>query len=385
MGKLQGLEQFKSKYSVDTVHYIDDISSVLASKTPSCLLTLHGLNTDSGKMSREAAFDGMSRFTVDKAALHGEMAECRVFKSDEELEVLRYTNRISSDAHKEVMRTVRPGMKEYQLESLFHHHVYTNGGCRFTSYTCICGSGDNAATLHYGHAGAPNEKTLEDGDMCLFDMGGEYYCYASDITCSYPANGKFTEDQKLIYNAVLRSSRAVIAACKPGVSWVDMHRLADRIQVEELRNAGLLRGDVEEMLAAHVGALFMPHGLGHFMGCDTHDVGGYPPGTERIDAPGLKSLRTVRTLQPRMVITVEPGIYFIPALLDNAMRDPVQSRYLVAEELARFTGWGGVRIEDDIAITDDGCELMTVVPRTVEEIETLMAEGRAAHQPPAKV
>ena len=110
----------------------------------------------------------------------------------------------------------------------------------------------------------------------LFDMGGEYCCYTSDITCSFPANGKFTEEQKIIYNAVLKASRAVIAAIKPGVCWVDMHKLAEKVQLEELCKAGILKGDLDAMMAVRLGAVFMPHGLGHFMGLDTHDVGGYP-------------------------------------------------------------------------------------------------------------
>lgn len=376
MGKLQTLRELKKKYDVEEVHFVPDISSVLSSKSPSVILTLYGLNTDSGKMSREAAFDGISEFNVNNSILHPEIAECRVTKSDLELEVLRYANRISSDAHKEVMRRIRPGMKEYQLESLFQHYVYTNGGCRFTAYTCICGSGDNGATLHYGHAGAPNEKTVQDGDMCLFDMGGEYYCYTSDITCSFPANGKFTADQKIVYEAVLKANRAVIAAVKPDVHWVDMHRLAERVQLEELKKGGVLQGDVDEMMKVNLGAVFMPHGLGHFMGCDVHDVGGYPKGTERVNEPGLRSLRTTRKLKEGMVITVEPGIYFIPALIEPALNNPETRQFMVPEAINRFRGFGGVRIEDDIAITSDGCELMTCVPRTVEEIEAFMASAR---------
>ncbi|WAR13342.1 PEPD-like protein [Mya arenaria] len=380
MGKLLTEEDFRVRYEVDECHFQTKISDVLKAKSPSMLLTLHGLNTDSSKHSREAAFDGISEFTVNNELLHPEIAD-RVFKSDLELEVLRYTNRISSEAHKSVMRNVRPGMFEYQLESLFHHYCYFQGGLRNLSYTCICGSGDNGSVLHYGHAGAPNSKQLDNGDI-LLDMGGEYYCYASDITCSYPCNGKFTDKQKGIYNAVLKASRAVMAAIKPGVSWVAMHQLAERVQLEELRSQGLVQGDVDEMMKVNLGAIFMPHGLGHFMGIDTHDVGGYPEGTERIDQPGLRSLRTVRNLDHRMVITIEPGIYFINTLLDQALANPDQARFMCREVVDTYRGFGGVRIEDDIAVTEDGMECLTVVPRTVEEIEELMAEGRRGQQVP---
>ncbi|KAK2919754.1 hypothetical protein Q8A73_001958 [Channa argus] len=183
--------------------------------------------------------------------------------------------------------------------------------------------GHNSSVLHYGHAGAPNDKTIMDGDMCLFDMGGEYYCYTSDITCSFPANGKFTPDQRAVYEAVLKSSRAVMAAIKPGVKWSDMHRLADRVHLEELVKIGILRGSVEDMMKVHLGSVFMPHGLGHLLGIDVHDVGGYPEGVERIDEPGLRSLRMGRLVQERMFLTVEPGIYFINHLLDQALANSV--------------------------------------------------------------
>eukprot|EP00112_Aurelia_sp_Birch-Aquarium-sp1_P008875 Seg199.10 transcript_id=Seg199.10/GoldUCD/mRNA.D3Y31 product="Xaa-Pro dipeptidase" protein_id=Seg199.10/GoldUCD/D3Y31 len=375
MGKIHPREHFKKLYEVDEVYYTDEIAKVLEGKKPSKLLTLRGQNTDSGLTTKEAAFDGISNFVVDNKILFPEITECRVIKTPEELRVLRYTNKISSEAHKEVMRRIKPGMKEYQLESIFYHYVYARGGCRHLSYTCIAASGENGATLHYGHAGAPNDKTVNDGDICLFDMGGEYYCHASDITCSFPVNGKFTNKQKIIYEAVLKASRAVMDAVKPGVSWVDMHLLADRVQLEELKRHGILQGDIEKMMEARLGAIFMPHGLGHFMGLDVHDVGGYPEGIERSDKPGLKSLRTARTLQSGMVLTIEPGLYFIDAVIEKAMNDPAHSSFIVREKIEQFRGFGGVRIEDDIIVTDDGMELMTDVPRTVEEIETLMKVG----------
>ncbi|XP_057291704.1 xaa-Pro dipeptidase-like [Hydractinia symbiolongicarpus] len=379
MGKIHPCEHFKELYSVDEVHYTHQIASKLEKLKPKSLLTLHGLNTDSGNHTREAAFDGISEFTVNNEILFPIITELRVIKTAKEIDVIEYANKISSEAHKEIMTHIRPGMKEYQLESLFQHYVYARGGCRHVCYTCIAASGDNASTLHYGHAGAPNDKTIDDGDMCLFDMGGEYYCYTSDITCSFPANGVFTEQQKGIYEAVLKSNRAVMEACKPDVSWVDMHLLADRIQLEELKKLGILQGDVEEMMKVRLGALFMPHGLGHFLGLDVHDVGGYL-GVERKKEDGLKSLRTTRNLKENMVLTIEPGIYFIEAIIRQALNDPTRACFIVQEAVEQYYGFGGVRIEDDIVITETGCRLLTDVPRTVEEIETHMAAGRNANE-----
>merc|ERR1719427_2021241 len=266
MGKIHPTSHFAEKYAVDECFYTDQINSVMTENKASTLLTLKGVNSDSGSTTQEAFFDGISNFTIDNKLLFPVITELRVIKTPEELQVLRYCNDVSSEAHKELMRRVRPGWMEYQAESLFKHHCYTFGGCRHVSYTCIGATGENCAVLHYGHAGAPNDKLINDGDMCLFDMGAEYYCYSSDITCSYPVSGKFTDQQKKIYNAVLKSNRAVQKAMKPGVSWVDMHLLADRVHLEELTKMGLIKGDVEEMMKVRLGALFMPHGLGHFMG-----------------------------------------------------------------------------------------------------------------------
>lgn len=308
-------------------------------------MTLKGTNTDSGLDTIEAHFDGIDKFQTDNAILHDHMAELRVVKTAEEIEVIRYTNNISSQAHIEVMKSIRPGMTEYQLESIFRHFCYFNGGARHMSYTCICGSGINGSVLHYGHAAAPNDKTVQDGDMCLFDMGCEYYCYSSDITCSFPANGKFTPDQRIIYETVLKASRTVIDAVKPGVSWRDMHLLAERVLLEQLLHHGLLQGSVEEMMKVRLGYIFMPHGLGHLMGIDVHDVGGYldscPP---RSDELGLKQLRTSRVLQKNTVLTIEPGLYFIETQLDNAKQDPKLSKYFVWDKVERFRKFGGVSV-----------------------------------------
>lgn len=163
---------------------------------------------------------------------------------------MRYICQMSSDAHIEVMKRCRPGMMEYQLESLFIHYVSSRAGSRHTGYTCICGSGEHGAILHYGHAGAPNGKQVNDGDLLLLDMGGEYHCYGADITCSFPANGRFTEKQKIIYNTVWAAVQAVESAMKPGVAWIDMHELTYVTILKELTKYGLLKGDVNAMMEA---------------------------------------------------------------------------------------------------------------------------------------
>ena len=156
---------------------------------------------------------------------------------------------------------------------------------------------------------------------------------------------------------------------------MDLHKLAETRILETLKENGVLQGDVEAMMESRLGAIFMPHGLGHFLGLDTHDTGGYPLGTERISAPGLKSLRTVRTLEQGMVITVEPGCYFIEALLVPALEDPVRSNFFVKPALEPFRHSGGVRLEDDILVTANGCENLTICPREIEDVEAVMKGG----------
>jgi Xaa-Pro dipeptidase len=261
------------------------------------------------------------------------------------------------------------------MESVFLHHCYHEGGCRNLSYTCICASGKHGSVLHYGHAGAPNNRIIESGDLCLFDLGAEYHCYASDITCSFPANGKFTQEQRDIYEAVYAAQQAVFAAMKPGVKWPDMHLAAERAILTHLRDRGYLQGDVDEMIEKRVGAYLMPHGLGHLLGIDTHDVGGYPDGVQRIPLPGLKSLRTARVLQPGMFLTVEPGLYIIDHLLKQAFESPVAHFFNREkfEYLMSIKGLGGVRLEDDVLVTENGIENFTICPRRVEDVEAVMA------------
>ncbi|XP_044740984.1 xaa-Pro dipeptidase [Chrysoperla carnea] len=381
MGSPPKAEDFKDAFGIDNVYYMDELEAFLDKLPSVTLLTLNGKNSDSGLTTPKITWDKLLRYKIKDDLLYYEITQCRVIKNKYEIEVLRYVAAVSVEAHKRVMHYVKPGVYEYQCESEFLNYCYQNGGCRHVSYTCICGSGHNSSILHYGHEGAPNNKAIENGEMCLFDMGANYCGYAADITCSYPANGKFTEDQKAIYNAVLDASRAVINALKPGQSWVAMHKLANRVMLTKLKEIGILVGEVEHMLQAELAAFFQPHGLGHFIGLDVHDVGGYltghpPRPTER----SLKSLRTARTIEKGMYVTVEPGCYFIDTLLDEALSNEKLSVFFNKEVLQRFRGFGGVRIEDDILITEEGCEIFSCnLPRTVAEIEAFMKSKLASN------
>jgi Xaa-Pro dipeptidase len=375
MGEIKSLAHFAAHYGVDACHYTDEIATVLASDGVAArtLLILRGTNSDSGAVHHGCHFDGIDKFALDHTTLFEPLVECRVLKSPHEIALMRHVSAVSSDAHTHVMRCVRAGLTEYQVEALFRYYCHDKGGFRHASYTCICASAQNGATLHYGHAGAPNDRTLTQTDMLLFDMGGEYQCYAADITRSYPVSGKFDARQRAVYSVVLAAQEAVLAALKPGVSYVDMHLLAERTMLAELVRHGLLRGSVDDMMACRLCAVFMPHGLGHLLGLDTHDVGGYLNGAPRRVEPGLKSLRLSRTLLPGMVLTVEPGCYFIDRLLDQALADDVQKQFLVADRVNEFRNFGGVRIEDNVLITETGCENFTTTVRSIDDIEAVMA------------
>jgi len=376
MGEVRTLQSFQEEYKVTSLKFVDELMAVLEAKEPTVVYTLRGKSADSGNFAKEATFEGIENFRVDNGKLFDELIECRVIKTEKELALMRHINLISSHAHIATMSRCKVAMAEYQLESLFRHWAYYGGAARHASYTSICAAGPSGATLHYGHAGAPNDKLLQDGDMMLMDLGAEYHCYTSDITCSYPANGKFTPIQQTIYEIVLASSHAVMDAMKPGVSYVDMHRLSYQVICEGLLKAGVLQGTIEECMDANIGAVFMPHGLGHLMGCDTHDVGGRPKGHTRLTKMGFKSLRMVRELQKNMVLTVEPGLYFNAYCLKMAMSNAKQAPLLNKQKVKEYQGSGlawGVRIEDDVVVTDDGIENMTYVPRTIEDIEAVMA------------
>lgn len=393
MGRIQTPHEWQVHYGVDRVIFthqleatleqlVQQINSIIPTAAGAKILVLKGKNSDSGNEYDMAPTfsDSSLASLVDDRTLFPILAECRVIKSPAELALLEHVTQMTSFAHSYVMRNIKPSMWEFQAESLFRHYTYYNYGSRIQAYTSICGCGPNAAVLHYGHSGEPNSRQLDKDDNCLFDMGAEYMCYASDVTCSFPVSGKFSKKYKPIYQAVLDAQKAVYEMALPGVSWVDCHKTAEAVIVKALVQIGLVElwdKTVEELVELRLGAVFMPHGLGHFIGLDTHDVGGYLPGhPERIVQPGLKSLRTARILQPNMVLTVEPGCYFIDHLLDGAIRNPMLSPYLRADRLQEYRGYGGVRLEDVIWIPPQGkCVNFTLCPRTISEVEYVMAGG----------
>mmetsp|Transcript_114786 Transcript_114786/g.225206 ORF Transcript_114786/g.225206 Transcript_114786/m.225206 type:complete len:535 (-) Transcript_114786:203-1807(-) len=388
-GEIHPPSKFRESYAVDEVLYVEDlpawVSTTLSVEGADAMIHLmSGVNSDSGLEAKCADYNGLKAHRADgrvnTSILYNLLAHCRVIKSPAEQEVMRYVAMVASNAHVEMMRCASECTFEFDFEAKFLYEIYRKGGCRKCAYTCIGACGPNNAVLHYGHGAAPNDRELQPTDLALLDMGAEYHGYVSDITCSFPISGRFSPEQRAVYEGVLEAQRAVLKLMVPGTAWPECHKAAHREIIKALQGLGVLvNGTVEEMMAAHMAAVFMPHGLGHLIGCDTHDVGGYIPGTPaRHPAPGLNKLRTARVLEADMVLTNEPGCYFIDALIDEALSDPSRAKYMDAAVLSRFRGFGGVRLEDVVVVRDPslgGAESLSTCPRTVAEVEAVMAGG----------
>uniref|UniRef100_A0A7S3CMP7 Aminopeptidase P N-terminal domain-containing protein n=1 Tax=Strombidium rassoulzadegani TaxID=1082188 RepID=A0A7S3CMP7_9SPIT len=374
-------DEYKKKYHlIDEIHFTDALPDFFKNFQPSTVYLNLGVNSDSGltTMTPEDKFfkETCPDVKVDTTLLHNVLCESRVIKNDEEIDIMRWASKITGEAHQNVMRNVKAGQRESQLESFFRYDCEQKYFCgRVQPYHSICGCGPTAATLHYHD----NNKWLVDGQMMLTDQGHQVHHYVSDVTTSFPVNGKFTQKQKDIYNIVLKANRTVMNAMKPGVIYKDMHLLSERITLEGLKELGLVEGDVSEMLEKRLGFIFQPHGLGHLIGLDVHDVGGYLEDItpKRDERPGLKNLRTAREMKAGMCMTIEPGCYFRDFLLQGELdKDKlnIDLKYINLEKVREYQKEvSGVRIEDVVLITETGCELLSDnVPRTVEQIEACM-------------
>lgn len=268
--------------------------------------------------------------------------EMRLIKSEAEIELMQIAADISAQAHSRAMQTVRPGMMEYALEAEINY-VFGQRGC-VPSYGSIVGGGANACILHY----VENDQVLNDGDLVLIDAGCEYQFYAGDISRTFPVNGRFSPEQKALYQLVLDAQLAAINEIHVGVSYKQPHYAAVKVLVTGLVELGLLQGSVDELINEEAYRQFYMHGTGHWLGMDVHDVGEY-----QVDA-------APRPFEAGMVITVEPGLYIAPD--DESVE-------------AKWRGIG-IRIEDDVLVTRQGPHVLTAkVVKGIEDIEQLMAQN----------
>lgn len=272
------------------------------------------------------------------------LCDQRLYKSAAEIRVMREAGEISARAHVRAMQACKPGVMEYQLEADILHE-FAHSGARFPAYNTIVGGGKNGCILHY----VENEAVLKDGDLVLIDAGCEFDYYAADITRTFPVNGKFSPEQKALYEIVLAAQAAAIDILKPGIHWNLAHEISVRVITEGLQSLGLIKGDLDELIAEEAYKPFYMHRIGHWIGMDVHDVGDYKVGGEW------------RVLEVGMVMTVEPGIYVSPN----------------DESVAKKWRGIGIRIEDDVLITKTGYDILSDgVPKTVVEIERLMAKKK---------
>ena len=301
--------------------------------------------------------------------------QLRLVKSAEEIEELERAAAIGYEMHTTAMRLCRPGVTEAYIGGVLDGIAASHGSMvSFQSIVSMHGE-----ILH----GYPSARPLEAGRLLLCDAGAEtreHYC--SDHTRTTPISGTFTQRQKDIYNIVVDCHDLALTHARPGVRWWDVHYDVCRLMTDRLKDLGLMKGDTEAAVQAGAHALFLPHGLGHAMGMDVHDMEGlgqtfvgYDEETRPSSQFGTASLRFARRLEEGHVVTDEPGIYFIPALIDLWRKEGTNAEFLCFDEIEKYKDFGGIRIEDDVLITKDGCRFLGEkrIPYHVDEVEAFLA------------
>ena len=365
-GRRAGPQGAMARYGVDNAHPIAEIDRLLPPLLENRERVFYAIGYnpefDRRMMGWLNQVRGKARTGVRAPALFVALEHLlhamRLRKEPEEIAVMRESARIAAEAHQRAMRACRPEMMEYELEAEILYTFLRHGAG--WAYPSIVGGGDNSCILHYTENNAP----LRDGDIVLIDAGAELDGYASDITRSFPVNGRFSGEQRAIYELVLAAQKAAIDQVRPGRHFNEPHDAAVRTLTEGLAALGLLHGDIEDLIKAEQHKPFYMHRTGHWLGMDVHDVGDYKTGEDW------------RVFEPGMVTTIEPGLY-IPA--GGKVLDAHWARLGVHLETELDERWQriGVRIEDDVLVTTEGNEVLTAAaPKEVDEIEALMREGR---------
>ncbi|RAL15023.1 aminopeptidase P family protein [Aspergillus homomorphus CBS 101889] len=307
---------------------------------------------------------------VNTSSLQSVIGNCRVVKDEYEVALLRKANDISAKAHVAAIKASKSATNEREIEGAFIATCIAHGA-REQAYHPIVACGENGATLHYGK----NDDSLVDATTkqrkasVLIDAGGEYSTYCADITRVFPLGGKFRPEVRQIYELVLQMQMECIEMLKEGIQWEDVHAHAHSVAIKGLKNLGILRGPDNELLEKRISVAFFPHGLGHYLGMDTHDTGGNPNYED--EDTMFKYLRVRGHLPAGSVITVEPGIYFCRFIIEPFLNSDETNAYINTDVLERYWSVGGVRIEDNIHITTNGFENLTTAPKTIEEVESL--------------
>jgi Xaa-Pro dipeptidase len=371
----KNFEEFKTRYQLDDVKPLNELENYIRANCEAKDFVLY-LNYGKRKNSqlcsstpKEDFKDLLSNFNVDETTIYEYSCETRIIKTSQEIEIMKDSVELTTLAHQTIMKSITPGISEAQISNLFSS-IRLEYGAEIAYGNIVC-AGHNCCYLHYD----PNEKVFfKDGDLILIDSAVKVGGYCSDITRTYPANGKFTQRQKDIYNIVLEAQIESMAASKAGVLYQDTHILAEKILLAGLIRLGLVKGDLETAWLKRAIYYFMPHGLGHYIGLYTHDLPGLAEKENNWKPYPKMGIPIKRVLENGMVITVEPGIYFNRVLLKQGYEDPEVGPLLAQEVIELYIDEvGGVRIEDMIVVRDNGFELLSGdLIKTVDEIEDFM-------------
>ncbi len=348
-GRRAGVEGAKERFGADAAFPVEEFAGKLQELINGARHLYYRLGNGQPELDRVVIEELARMRMLGRRGVHPPQAiidpgtvlhEMRLFKTEEEVALMQRAADIASEAHREAMRQVRPGMNEYEVEALIEY-TFRRGGASGPAYNSIVGGGVNATILHYVN----NDAELRDGELLLVDAGAEYMGYASDITRTFPVNGRFNEAQREIYELVLEAQERCIEMVAPGVTLDEMHERSVEILTAGMVRLGLLKGDPAKLIEDGEYKKFYMHRLGHYLGLDVHDAGRY-----HLDGEP-------RPVESGMVMTVEPGIY----IAEDA--EGVPDKYLGI----------GVRIEDDILVTPTGHRVLTsAAPKGVAEIEELM-------------
>ena len=347
-GTRAGLEGARSDYGANDAYPFTDMDEILPGLLENRERIYYTMGNDAAFDQRVLGWVNQVRGKVrsgvhapeEFVSLNHILHDMRLYKGREELGKLRKAAAITADAHIRAMQVCRPGMMEYQIEAELLHE-FMQQGAHSAAYPCIVGSGANSCVLHY----SDNTREMQEGDILLIDAGAEYECYASDVTRTFPVNGRFSSRQRDVYELVLAAQLAAIDAVRPGNHWDQPHKAAVDVFTQGLVDLGILQGSPAMLKEQEAYKRYFMHKTGHWLGMDVHDVGDYKIGEEW------------RMLEPGMTLTVEPGLYFRPQ-----------------EGLAEEWWNIGVRIEDDVLVTKTEPDVLSKdAPKTVPEIEGLMA------------
>lgn len=370
------LESVAADTTCDRVRPIGDLQAWLERRRGEPLALLG--STDIARVPRAYGIDNWDSLEVAPGAdmaerLSSALTDLRRAKDPLELERMRAAAAGAIDGHTLALRSFRPGMSERAMQIELEAQFFRAGGDR-TAYSSIVGSGPNSAILH----SSPSARMLRDGELLLIDAAPEFAGYAADVTRTMPAGPRFEGIHRDLYQLVLDVQEAAIAGVRPGVEYKDLHMAACHRIAAGLAGLGILKGRPGDLVERDAHALFFPHGLGHMLGLSTHDAGGCLAGRTPSDRFGLKWLRADLPLAPDYVVTIEPGIYFIPALLEDKARREEYADAVNWELVDSLMPVGGIRIEDDVRVTDTGAEVLSAaLPKSLAAVEALRAEAFA--------